>query len=669
MENSKIFRVSKNNGGMSLEEALNKTAQLRDAGFSDSVTIRICDEVYTVTKPIHITNAMSNIIIEPETHTKLLGGIELTGFKEDVFNGKKCVSLDLSQYGELKFTDFYVNKKAAVMPRYPKKATLSPESVEDNDIKLTSTSKWFIAAKDDFDVISSFRNPENLIISFNHFWVDEHTPIESIDPVTHKITFSYVSRFSISPDRPANALAYYIENVAEMFGNENEWYYDKSTKTVYYIPEENVSAESITGYIPVTDKLIVIEGDIDCKAHGISVRNFEMAYTKGEYKSIGDDVYYPKRHPYADKCGYASDKQSVCNAHGSIEFINAKNCAIENCDMYCLGVHAITVKDGCSNIKIVSNNIKNTGGGGITVNGGAYGSDERTHTFSNTIYNNDISHCGNRYFSSCGILLRHSYSNKVSHNNISYIYYTGISCGWVWGYKNNISHDNIIEKNHIHHIGQGKLSDMGGIYTLGIQPGTVVRNNLIHDIHSKHYGGWALYTDEGSSGILLENNICYNTSDSLYHQHYGSENIVRNNIFVFSENSPVLYTKKSDLNGIVFRNNIIISNKKPIFNIGYSPETPRGSLFESDKGNITAVISDNNIVFDIGREKTTLITTDEKEYDIESAHKEFRFDTDTVEMLPEFEDLYNFNFSLPGDSAVYKTGFKPIDMSDVGCTR
>ena len=672
MENKKVFYVSQNpdTGFKKLDAVLDQIKKMRESGDFTPALIQICDEVYTVRNPIVITQKMSNITIEPKTHTRLLGGIEIKNFTADTFNGKKCVSADISSLGDLDFTDFYVNKKAAVLPRYPKNNTLAPESVEDHDIGLCSSSKWFIMKEEDFEAVKKFRNPENFIISFNHFWIDEHTPIESIDPKTRKLTFKYVSRFSISPDRPANALAYYIENVAEMFGDVNEWYYDKPTGKIYYIPEdETISPEDIAGYIPVTDKLITIVGEADVKATDITVQNFEMAYTKGDYKSIGDDRTFPKKHSCANECGYASDKQSVCNAHGSIEFTNAQNCTLKNCDMYCLGVHAIVIKDGCNNITIADNSIKNIGGGGITVNGGIYGSDESTHTFGNTIFNNYISHCGNRYFSSCGILLRHSHSNVVKNNDIGYVYYTGISCGWVWGYKDSISHHNTIEKNHIHHIGQGKLSDMGGIYTLGIQPGTVVRNNIIHDINSSHYGGWALYTDEGSSGILLENNICYNTNNSLYHQHYGSKNIVRNNIFAFSKDAPVFYTKRGEIDGIYFRHNIILSSGQPIFIIDYSPETPNGSLTESDKGKITELISENNIVFDLKREKTILIKTDEREYDIDSAHNEFLFDTGSIAMLPDFEDLYNFNFSLDADSPVYKTGFKPIDISDVGCNR
>ena len=42
--------------------------------------------------------------------------------------------------------------------------------------------------------------------------------------------------------------------------------------------------------------------------------------------------------------------------------------------------------------------------------------------------------------------------------------------------------NNLIEWNDIFDIGQGMLSDMGGIYTLGKSSGTVLRNNRISNV-------------------------------------------------------------------------------------------------------------------------------------------------------------------------------------------
>ena len=78
---------------------------------------------------------------------------------------------------------------------------------------------------------------------------------------------------------------------------------------------------------------------------------------------------------------------------------------------------------------------------------------------------------------------------------------------------------------------------MAAIYTLGSQEGSRIRFNRFHDIAALKYGGWGIYFDEGTTHLVAENNLVYRTTHGGFHQHYGRENTVRNNIFAFGRDA------------------------------------------------------------------------------------------------------------------------------------
>jgi hypothetical protein len=231
----------------------------------------------------------------------------------------------------------------------------------------------------------------------------------------------------------------------------------------------------------------------------------------------------------------------------------------------------------------------------------------------------------------------------------------------VWGYQESVSRQNLIEKNHLHDLGHGWLSDMGGVYLLGVQPGTLVRGNLIHDIEKANYGGWALYTDEGSTGIVLENNVCYQTNAQLFHQHYGHENIVRNNIFAFGGEAGVALSKYDGTQAFTFERNIVLTLDTPIFIGGYAndwsnhPIVSDLNLFWSVSGKQRAVS------FQVGNTPGARILT-------LAEWQALGNDLHSILADPKFEaaDFVPFVWKLAEDSPVFALGFHPIDLSDVG---
>jgi len=634
----------------SVEDALACVADMRKSGVFQPVSIRLTDAEYDFSSPVVIDESMCDVTIEPDSEPVLIsGGRRICGFAADSFNGKVCFSAFVPEIrsGEWRFTDLYVDGLRAKNTRYPREGFLHAVDVENRGGDLFDSSKWFIADKNDLENIVDI---DDCTVSFCHYWIDEHTPVENYDRETGKLTFKYASRFAITKEFSSDGVfEYYIENTKVTFGNANEWYADYDAGKVYYVPRcSDMTPDNIVVYAPVASQLFTVAGTVEKKASGVRLRNLNFAYTRGEYASVLGT------YGGAQDVGFASDSQAVSNAHGTITFENAHSCSIENCTIKNFGVHAVNIKDGCDRIFVIGNNIFDGGAGGVRVCGAPFGKDERLFTKNNVISNNTIKKCGRRYMAACGVLMMHSFGNTVSHNEICELYYTGISCGWVWGYADTVSRDNVITKNHIYHLGAGALSDMGGVYLLGRQPGTVVSNNLIHDVTSNTYGGWALYTDEGSSYMTLENNVCYNLSNNAYHQHYGSLNTVRNNIFAFAKDEMIKVSRYEQHLSIIFERNIIYSDGSKIYS--------------ADENHITeaSISAFGNIVFD--RENPSPLFfkgANLGEMNLDDV-QQYGLDVRTIIADPKFVDPDAYDFTLCEDSPAIEMGFIPIDMSDVG---
>jgi hypothetical protein len=415
-----------------------------------------------------------------------------------------------------------------------------------------------------------------------------------------------------------------FENFPAALDEPGEWFLSRDGRLTY-LPrpgEDPATAEVIA---PVGEKLLVLEGRADAPVAHVEIAGLAFRHAGWTCPPEGFEP-----------------AQAAAPIEAVIQADHAVAVTISRCEVAHTGLYGIWFRNGCRDCRVTTTYLHDLGAGGVRIGS----SEMKRRTGGNTVEDCILRGGGKVFPCAVGVWIGHSPDNQVVHNEISHFPYTGVSVGWRWGYAESEAKRNRIDFNHIHHIGDGLLSDMGGIYTLGPSQGTTLRHNHIHDIVSYAYGGWGLYNDEGSTGILLENNLVHHTTTGGYHQHYGRENVVRNNIFAFARNPQLQFTRPEDHLSFRFTGNIVLWETGPLWGGGAGGrgkiESDRNLYWRADGGPIQCF----GMAFDAWKEK---------------GH-----DGDSVVADPGFVDPAGGDFRFKDAAAARRTGFSPFDPAAAG---
>jgi parallel beta-helix repeat protein len=514
----------------------------RAKSLNEPVTVYIRKGLYELDAPLILAPEDSGTPVNPITYVSypgedaiLAGGRKIQGWKIGKLSHHRGPVWE-TQISQVKEGQWYFHELFINGQRRPRART--PNSDFFHVDGLISKSRPAQFKFHPGDIQPSWAEKGDVEVLALLKWVEFRSIVKAVDLPTRTVTLSTQPQpWTIEPNA-----RYWIENIPDALDAPGEWYLDRHTGELYYLPEPEEKIESARAIAPVLTQLVLFEGHAEKGqfVHDIHLKNLTFADTDW---SMGPNGYV--------------DLQAAYDIPAAVQGSGTHSCAIENCRFTCLGGYAIAFGAGSKRIRIVGNEMTDLGAGGIKIGDAKIPPSEAEATQDNVIFNNHIHDIGLVYPAAVGIWVGQSHNNQIARNAIHDSYYTGISVGWTWGYGPTAAHHNLIEYNNLYNIGRGLLSDLGCIYTLGVQPGTVERGNICHDVSRYSYGGWGIYTDEGSSDIVIENNLVYRTEDGGFHQHYGAQNVVRNNIFALGQTAQIRRTRDEQHLSFTFEHNLV----------------------------------------------------------------------------------------------------------------
>ncbi|MGN8070362.1 right-handed parallel beta-helix repeat-containing protein [Mucilaginibacter sp. 22184] len=371
----------------------------------------------------------------------------------------------------------------------------------------------------------------------------------------------------------------FVENIFEELDAPGEWFYNKTTQTLYLYPPTVTDLKKAVFTMSGLTDLIHISGSKEKPLSNITIKGINFTQTARSFMLAKEPLLRSDWRMYRG---------------GAILLDRTEHITISNCSFYELGGNAVFVSNYSKNDTIRENYIHTIGGNAIAFVGSPNAA--RSPAFSyetfvpwdkmdyqpgpkNSDYpqycvatGNLIHHIGTIEKQVAGVQVSMSSHITISHNTIYHTPRAGLNMSeGTWG-------GHIIEFNDVFNTvletgDNGAYNSWGrdrywlpernvidsivaarpGIQFLDVIDPITIRNNRFQCDH-----GWDIDLDDGSSNYLIYNNVCLSGGLKLRE---GYSRTVTNNIIINNTFHPHVWLKNSN---DIFEHNIVSLPYAPI---------------------------------------------------------------------------------------------------------
>lgn len=521
--------------------------RLHNPEANGGIYIHLTEGVYFQEKTLFLRpedsgTAQSPTVIESEGRAVISGGLQVTGWKPladvdsrlaDSVRNKIWIA-EAPRIGNrhLEFRQMWVNGKKAqrasqfadgVMERMlnfnPQEQTITiptpkVKGLEDaSSLEMIVHQRWAIAI---LRVRSMEARGDSTIVRFH-------------EPESH-LEFAHPWPQPVIGGEKGNS-SFCLVNDLALLDEPGEWYQEYPSGRIYYYPRENEDMSQATVIAPALEKLVMVDGSLERPIQHIQFRNVHFEHAAWNRPSYEGHVTlqggfrlldaYKLAVPGLPEKASLENQAWIARPEAAITVKGSNHIDFDGCVFQHMGATGLDYEWAVSDSKVSSCRFTDIGGSALLIGAFPDGGFETHVPFKPVnmeelcsdiqIQDNLITEVTNEDWGCVGIGAGYVKDITISHNEVSYVNYSGICVGWGWTLLESGMRNNRIEANYVHHFAQ-RLYDAGGLYTLSYQPGSVMRNNRIEYLVDAPYAtndrAFYIYFDEATDGYTVENNWC-----------------------------------------------------------------------------------------------------------------------------------------------------------------